>query len=245
MVFTPQKYQPGFTAGELAYVSCHVCLHTHVRLDLFCCFLRTFLWQNGVALLAGAQPEDRMDEATSDPQERRSAEEVQTSQVHGYFYLSSSASLMNCSRFYNSLQGRLRQHWQTFNAWNVSARLSLLGLSIRVHHGSAARLHQLLGFGSDLWAERSAQDCWQHVEQQQRPLTAAVLRSPAVQNVLGARQRYGSTLSSPLKTFNSCVILDRLRNHQAFHYFFLSFTSLFSYDLLKEVILPFKLSFLP
>lgn len=34
--------------------------------------------------MAGAKAEDRVDEATSDPEERRSAEEVQKSEVHRY-----------------------------------------------------------------------------------------------------------------------------------------------------------------
>lgn len=36
--------------------------------------------------MAGAQAEDRVDKATGDPEERRSAEEVQTSQVHRCFF---------------------------------------------------------------------------------------------------------------------------------------------------------------
>uniref|UniRef100_A0A3Q2T0U0 Heparanase n=1 Tax=Fundulus heteroclitus TaxID=8078 RepID=A0A3Q2T0U0_FUNHE len=93
----------------------------------------------------------------------------------------------------------------------MSARLSpsgaqsvfwLFSVSVRAHRGPAALVQQLLGPGSDLWPERAAQDHGQQLEQQQRPLSAPVLRVQTIQHVVGAGERF---LQSGAEAVDACT----------------------------------------
>ncbi|KAM4719976.1 heparanase isoform 2-T2 [Anableps anableps] len=95
------------------------------------------------------------------------------------------------------LEQRLKEDW-------VQQQLTLIKeeQQNKAHCGPAALLQQLLWPGSDLRPERSAQDCRQQLEQQQRPLSAPVLRVQTIQDVVGAGKRF---LQSGAEAIDTCT----------------------------------------
>lgn len=122
--------------------------------------------------MVGEEVEEGVVQAADDSDERGREEEVQTGQVHRSTFKLVGGTDTTAAALQVTSHSDTSCH--------------------RIHGGRAARLRQLLRFGSDFWVKRAAPKFRQHLERQQRSLTAAVLRVQALPHVLGAGKRYGN-----------------------------------------------------